>query len=1026
MVNAIIEIIMKTGKKYFKSPYIKGNENYLHNEFSEKLPLDSFIDEQKTNDNNTSRRDFLKFLGFSTAAAVLSSCEAPVRKSIPYLNKPEEIIPGVANYYASTYFQENVFANILVKTREGRPISVSTNKEFEKNINYVGGLNSRGYASVLSLYDSNRLKFPLKNNKEISWSNLDNEIITSLNQLLKTNKKITFLTSTIISPTFQEIISKFSEKYKNFEVVYFDPISKSGILEANKECFGEAFIPTYRFDKAKVIVSFEADFLGDWLDSSHGKQYAKGRNPGKNMSKHYQFESLLSLTGSNADKRVPLNPDQQFNYMLYIFEKLQASKNLIQISNQNHKLILDQICQELVENKGASLIVSGSSDVKNQLVVNAINYLLDNYSTTIDYNRKSNLYSSINSDFENFIEDVTNNKVGAIIINDLNIVYNYPSFKDQLKNIDLKISFSESLDETASLMDFVCAKSHYLESWGDANPYTGVYTLQQPTINPIFNTRESETNLLRWMNISQGFFNYLKSSFSKQALNKSWNKTLHDGYCFQNFEEKDYIFSSSVAKEIINNYSAELKSSVEDTFLILYSKTCMGEGKQSNNPWLQELPDPISKVTWDNYLTISPFYAKKLGLKNWHVANGGLNGDIVNLTNGNKVLQVPIYIQPGQHDNTFGLAFGYGKEKGGKVANGVGVNAFEFFKDLQFVQKNGFSIEKIKGIEHEFACTQNSHTMMGRSIVKETTLKEYLKNPKSGNKDFKLESYKGKVSPNELSLYQEHEPAVHFWNMSIDLNKCNGCGACVIACHAENNVPVVGKEEVRKNRDMHWLRIDRYYSSDMNKDLANEQGIGAIEMYKLMEEPSSSENLEVVFQPVMCQHCNNAPCENVCPVAATTHSKEGLNQMTYNRCIGTRYCLNNCPYKVRRFNWFNYKDNDNFDYNMNDDLGKMVLNPDVTVRARGVMEKCSMCIQNIQKTKLDAKKEGRKVRDGEVNCACETACDTGAIVFGDALDTNSRISKEKKHPRTYALLEELNTQPSVFYKTKVRNKQKIS
>ena len=1032
---------MKKGKKYFKSPYIKGDESYLHNEFSEKLPLDHFITDQQENDHTTSRRDFLKFLGFSTAAAVLSSYETPVRKSIPYLNKPEEIIPGVANYYSSTYFQENVFANILVKTREGRPISVSANKEFEKNIECGGGLNSRGYASVLSLYDSNRLKFPLKNKEEISWKNLDSEIMTALKEVEKTNKKITFLTSTIISPTFKNIISKFSEKYKNFQVVYFDPISKSGILEANNACFGEAFIPTYSFDKAKVIVSFESDFLGEWLDSGHAKQYSKGREPGKNMSKHYQFESLLSLTGSNADKRIPLNPDQQLLYLTYIYDylTLHEGSSLAPVSAYaliNHKPILNQICEELKANKGSSLIVSGSNNVKHQLVVNAINYVLDNYSKTIDWNRKSNLYSSINSDFQEFVQDVQSNKIGALIINDVNIAYNYPSLKDELEKINLKVSFSESLDETASLMNFVCAKSHYLESWGDANPYTGVYTLQQPAINPIFNTRESEVNFLSWMGMNQNFYNYLKSNYKNQNLNKSWNQTLHDGFSEKSYLKQDYIFSSQIATDItqeLNELGPEIfrysngetggSSAWDPVFLMLYSKTSMGEGKQSNNPWLQELPDPISKVTWDNYLTVSPAYAKRLGLKNWHVANGGLNGDIVILKREDKTLRVPIYIQPGQQEHTLGLAFGYGRYSGGKVANGVGVNAFEFFEDLQFAQKNGFSLEKIKRAEHEFACTQNSHTMMGRSIVKETTLKEYLINPKAGNKDFKLESYKGKVSPSELNLYEEHEPAVHFWNMSIDLNKCNGCGACVIACHAENNVPVVGKEEVRKNRDMHWLRIDRYYSSDMTKQKAKEEGIGAIEMYKKMEEPASAENLEVVFQPVMCQHCNHAPCETVCPVAATTHSREGLNHMTYNRCIGTRYCMNNCPYKVRRFNWFNYSENNQFDYNMNDDLGKMVLNPDVTVRSRGVMEKCTMCIQNIQKTKLDAKKERRKIKDGEIKCACEKACDTGAITFGDIMDPNSRVSAEKKNPRSYYLIEELNTQPSVFYKTKVRNKK---
>ena len=1015
---------MKEQKKYFKSPYLKGNEDFLHKEFSDKLPIDHFLADQNNSDYGTSRRDFLKFLGFSTAAAVLSSCESPIQKSVPYLNQPEEIIPGVANFYASTYYQENTFASILVKTREGRPISISSNKDYEKT-SHGGGLNSRGYASVLSLYDSNRLKSPLKNNKELSWEKLDAEVTKSLNLISKTKKKIVYLSPTVISPSHKKILELFQKKYKNFEIVFYDPISKSAIIEANKACFGDSFVPTYNFDKAKVVVSFEADFLGDWLDSSHGRKYSFLRNPGTNMSKHYQFESLLTLTGSNSDKRVPVNPDEQLKYLMYIFSKLSMSDQDIDIENLNHKKLLDNICKELQENQGKSLVVSGSSDPENQIIVNAINYLLDNYSKTIDYNNKSNLYSGVSSIFNRFLDDVEANKIGALIINDLNIIYNFPDLKNKLNNVKLKIQITDSINETSNYMDFTCPKSHFLESWGDAKPYTGIYTIQQPTINPLFNSRESEQILLKWIGVNDSYYNYLKSFYKSLALKKSWNKILHDGYCEIDFKTKDYVFSSKVAQAITKNYSPD-QSVKNNKFLMFYSKTSMGDGYQSNNPWLQELPDPVTKVTWDNYLTINPAHAKKLGLKNWHVSDGALNGDIVLVKMGKKSLKVPVYIQPGQKQNVLGLAFGYGRNESGKVGNGIGVNAFEIYDNFNLVHKNNFSITKVEGVEHEFACTQNSHTMMGRSIVKETTLNEYLKNPKSGNEDFKLESYKGKVSPSELNLYQEWEPSVHFWNMSIDLSKCHGCGACVIACHAENNVPVVGKQEVRKNRDMHWLRIDRYYSSDMTKDLAEEKGIGAIEMYKMMEEPSSEENLEVVFQPVMCQHCNQAPCENVCPVAATTHSNEGLNQMTYNRCIGTRYCMNNCPYKVRRFNWFNYKDNDNFDFNMNDDLGKMVLNPDVTVRARGVMEKCSMCIQNIQKTKLDAKRERRKIRDGEVSCACETACDTGAIVFGDALDSNSRISKEKKHPRTYALLEELNTQPSVFYKTKVRNKNKVN
>ena len=1015
---------MKKQKKYFKSPYLKGNEEYLHNEFSKKVPLDGLFEGDKNlSSTATSRRDFLKFLGFSTAAAVLSSCEAPVRKSIPYLNKPEEIIPGNPNYYASSCFEENIFSSLLVKTREGRPISLKSNDKYSF---HQGGLNSRTYASVLSLYDSSRLKKAKDKNGNV-LNNLDKKVIDKLSLINNQGKQIVLVSPTVISPTTKKTIALLSKKYNNLNVVYCDPISKSGMLNANKDCFGESFIPTYHFEKSNVIVSFGADFLAEWLDSGHAKQYSQKRNPGRGMSKHYQFESLLSLTGSNADKRVPLNPDENLKCILYLLGEIQelgGYEKSVNLELDKHQDLLKNIASELWSNKGKSLVISGSNNESEQVIINKINYLLGNYEKTINTSIKSNLFSSFDSDLEKLYKDVSAGKVGAIITNDYNLAYYHPEFKELLESnkINFKLAICQYMDETASLMDYMIPKSHYLESWGDFNPYTGVYTLQQPTINPLFSTRQSEEMFLAWSGLNISYYDYLKKSYESEN-NIKWNTALRDGVLFENQSAKKYKFSikrNSIQKNVDN--CIKLLNDKKD-FLCLYTKPSMGTGLQSNNPWLQELPDPISKTTWDNYLTVSPSYAKELDLKNWLVADGALNGDVVDLTFNQKVYRLPVYVQPGQAHGTFGVSFGYGRTKAGKVGNNIGINAFKLYENNQLVQKGNFSVNKVSDLEHEFACTQVSHTMMGRKIVKETTLGEYLKDPEAGNEAMKFASYKGDVSPSELNLYEEHTPSMHLWNMSIDLNKCNGCGACIIACHAENNVPVVGKQEIRNNRDMHWLRLDRYYSSDMNKDLAAEQNTGAIEMYAEMEVPSSAENLEVVFQPVMCQHCNQAPCENVCPVAATTHSNEGLNQMTYNRCIGTRYCLNNCPYKVRRFNWFNYKDNDDFDYHMNDDLGKMVLNPDVTVRARGVMEKCSMCVQNIQKAKLDAKKEGRKVRDGEVNIACETACDTGAIVFGDMLDKSSRVVKEKEDPRSYVLLEEYNTKPSVFYKTKVRNKK---
>ena len=1010
---------MKENKKYYNSLGHSTENVNSTNEFDEKLPLDAMLENADTlSASSTTRRDFLKFLGFSSVAATLASCEAPVVKSIPYLNKPEEITPGNPTYYASTYFDENVFASVLVKNREGRPILLSSNE----NPSYGGGVNARCQASVLSLYDSNRLKNPLKLSQPTLWPNIDKDVI---NKLKNSSKKIVLLTSTIISPSTKKILKDFQKKYKNFKVISYDAVSQDAILSANDYSFNERFIPTYQFDKADCIVSFSADFLSDWIDVAHARQYTKNRKPenGK-MSRHYQFESLLSVTGSNADKRVPIKPSEQGKYILRLYDFLLrfSNKKGINSIKTKHDDLIQQIAKELLENRTKSLVVSGSDDVNIQITMNSINGLLDNYGHTINIVRKSNLFSSRNSDITALIQDMKMKEVDMIMFWNTNPVYSLPftDFVDALKNVETKISFSESIDETAALCDYVCPTTNYLESWGDYNPYTEFYTLQQPTISPLFDSRQAQDSFLKWMGKSQNYYNYLKSFF-KQKITSNWNQVLHDGYIDQ-FQEASFdskLMPQHIGNDIIKKISKISSSGIE---LELYLKGSLGLGVYSSNPWLQELPDVISKVTWDNYLTISPSYAKELDLKNWHVANGALDGDIVKLKVGAENINCPVYIQPGQMHGVLGLAFGYGRTKTGKSGEGVGINAFSFYNDLKKVQFEKISIEKVSG-KHEFACTQNSHTMMGRNIVKETNFSDYIKNPKSGNKQFLLHSHKGNVKPSELTLWKEHERDVHFWNMSIDLNSCTGCGACVIACHAENNVPVVGKEEVRKNRDMHWLRIDRYYSSDMTKARAKEEDIGAIEMYKKMEEPSSSENLEVVFQPVMCQHCNHAPCETVCPVAATTHSREGLNHMTYNRCIGTRYCMNNCPYKVRRFNWFNYADNDQFDFNMNNDLGKMVLNPDVTVRSRGVMEKCTMCIQNIQKSKLDAKRERRKIKDGEIKCACEKACDTGAIVFGDVMDKNSRVSKEKKNPRSYYLIEELNTQPSVFYKTKVRNKK---
>ena len=988
---------MEKNKKYWKGIGALGNdpdiEKLAHNEFADHLPVDEFLD-SNLSDTSTSRRDFLKFLGFSTAAATLASCEAPVVKSIPYLVKPDEIIPGVANYYATSIYDGRDYASVLVKNREGRPIKIENNNTCT---------NARVQASVLSLYDSSRLKNPLKKGTDSDWSTLDTEIMERLSNIK--NKKIVLLTSTIISPSFKSILRKFSKKYNNFEHIMYDSVPYDGMLNANMSSFNLRAIPSYHFDKANVIVSFGADFIGNWLNNDYSNDYIKGRNPKKGkMSKHYQLESNLSLTGSNADKRYRIKPSEQKILLSDLYDSLLNQKKPTDLR------LLD-IANKLRNNMRKSIIVCDSNDTETQLIVNNINNLLNNYDNTISLRSPSFLRQGNSNKVNTLIQEMKNGDIGALITHKVNPsynLYNSKEFNQAISQVGLTISTSMHNDETASLMEYVLPENHNLESWGDLHPSHNTYTLMQPTIMPLFNTRQFEETLLKWSGEEISYHKFLSNFWKERGVN--WEKAVHDG--FFDFKDKEPNLKSM---RPLNKNILTFSSSSDEIELIIYEKIGIGDGTQANNPWLQEFPDPISRSCWDNYMTISSKTAKKLNLKNWNVSNGALNGSIVNIiSDGLTIKNVPVMIQPGQADNTVGLAVGYGRTKAGKAANNVGFNAFPF------LNSKNISIQLIEG-EYEFASIQLHHTMMGRDMVKETSLSDYIKNPSSGNKRTTYPTFKGDLPADKLSLYDEHDLKTgHFWNLSIDLTACTGCGECVISCQAENNIPVVGKEEMRRSRDMHWIRIDRYYSSEMTKDLAKEKEISTIAMYKEMEDPS--DNPEVVFQPVMCMHCNNAPCENVCPVAATTHSNEGLNQMTYNRCVGTRYCANNCPYKVRRFNWFQYSDNDKFDFNMNDDYGKMVLNPDVVVRSRGVIEKCSMCIQKIQQIKLTAKNEGRPILDEEAQTVCASSCSTNAIVFGDANNPDSEVSKLKKDERAYDLLDHLNVNPSVFFQTKVRNK----
>lgn len=1057
-------------KKYWKGlEELKNSPEFVqnvNNEFTEQIPVAEFLDDNNLTNSGTNRRDFLKFLGFSVAAASLASCETPVNKAIPYLNKPEEITPGVANWYASTYFDGRDYSSILVKTREGRPIKISGNT-LSKVTN--GATNSRIQASVLSLYDSSRLTGPVTQNGEsIKWSKVDKEVRANLAAITAKGGAIRILSSTIISPSTKAAIDEFTAKYPTTKHVTYDAISFAGIANANAQTFGQAIIPTYHFENAQVIVSIGADFLTNWVEN-FSLAYAKNRKVSKEkpeMSKHYQFESNLSLTGANADERIPVKVSEQAKVVVNLYN---AIAKLVSVSTlPKTELACDamitKVAKDLVANKGKSLVVCGSNDTNVQLIVNEINTLIGSYGKTIDTENPSYLNQSNDKAFADLTAEMAAGKVDAIITYNTNPVYSAPAalkFAEAYNKVGLRISFADRADETASLATFICPDHHYLESWNDFNPRKTHFSLSQPTISPLFaeqnsGTRQAQQTLLKWSGNSSDYHSYIQKIWAERVFpmqgkymtfTEFWNNSLHDGAIEVGkgtetvaLTEKDKpkaVAAEAPKKEEskplepVNLIVAarEINAVTGGEFeLALYEKVAIGNGNQANNPWLQELPDPISKITWDNYVTMSPSEMAKKGYN--LMERQDREASVVNVTVNGVTVELPIVPQPGQANGTIGIAVGYGRDKAGKLSTQtgsvIGKNVFPFVQLVNGTLSYAALNVKIENANKttEIAGTQIHHTLMGREIVKETNLENYKKNPKSGNADEMLVTHSGVKKASTIDLWDEHEKLGHRWGMTIDLNSCIGCGSCVVSCTAENNVAVVGKDQVIKTREMHWLRIDRYYSSDMNKEVAKEEGIGAIDMYLDMENPSAA-NPKVVFQPMMCQHCNAAPCENVCPVLATNHSSDGLNQMTYNRCVGTRYCANNCPFKVRRFNWFNYNENTDFTFNpTQDDLGRMVLNPDVVVRSRGVMEKCSMCVQRIQGGKLEAKKAERKLVDGDVNTACAEACPTNAILFGDLNDADSAISilrKQEAEGRNYFILEELGIKPTVSYLTKVRN-----
>lgn len=984
-------------------------------EFPDVTPEDR-IEETKEAES-TGRRDFLKLMGFSVSAvAVATSCKIPVKKAIPYAfdgrEMIPEVVPGIADYFASTFYDGHSVESILVKVREGRPIKIERNQDSP----LVGnGTTARAQASILDLYDVTRLTGSKKGKDFIDWGQADMEIIEKLTQISSEGKKIILISNSTASPITNKVIDKFKAKYTTVDHVIYDPVSYSAIRLANKTTLGSSVIPSYNFDKADVIVGFNCDFLGTWLlPISNTAQYAQHRVPTKDkptMSRHYQFQSNVTITGSSADYKFTLKPSEEKAALIDLLNAVSGST--LSGGGFENKEAIKKVANDLKNAQGKSLIVSGTNDLDIQLLVNAINATLNNYGQTINTSATLNIAEGDDNKLATVVNELSSN-VGAILLLNCNPVYNTPygaKLKAAIESAPLSVALNYRIDESSQYAQYNCPISHGLESWDALEPIKGIVSFVQPSIRPIFDTRQAQDSLLTWAGESINFHDYIQQEFNLGF--SGWNTNLAKGFIQTEVSGGSTANLSGTVSAI--NTSKVATSGIE---VQLFSSISIGEGNQSNNPFLQELPDPITKVTWDNCLQISYDMAQKEGIADYSNFKKVPTADVT--VNGITVT-LPVIVSFGQPKETVAIALGYGRSKGGRAADGVGKDVYPFTSVKNGLTSFWASDAKItfnKSANYKVSSTQVYGTLMednalpGKEpqyrsgIIKEANLKQYQTHENAGNED------REKILHHLTTLYPAYEYNGHHWGMSIDMNTCIGCNACVVSCNVENNVPVVGPEEVWNNRDMHWIRIDRYYSGDKN-------------------------NPDVAFQPMLCQHCDNAPCENVCPVNATNHSSEGLNQMIYNRCIGTRYCANNCPFKVRRFNWLDYqaadyfgKFNDNrkgfgregtVDY-MYEDLTRMVLNPDVTVRSRGVIEKCSFCAQKIQEGKLTAKKERRKLKDGDIHTACQTACPTNAIVFGDMNDKESEVyNLFFKNARNYHLLEEQHFLPSVGYQVKIRN-----
>jgi molybdopterin-containing oxidoreductase family iron-sulfur binding subunit len=980
------------------------------------------------------RRRFLQLMGASLALAGFGACtRQPVETIVPYVSQPEEIVPGKPLFFATAMTLGGIATGLLIESHEGRPIKVEGNPEHPASL---GATDVFSQASVLSLYDPDRSQTLTFQGDIKPWPAFLGAIRAALAaQPEQRGGGLRILTETVTSPTLSYHLQRFLAAFPAAKWHQYEPAGNSNARAGARLAFEEEASTNYRFDQAEVILALDSDFLTSGPGAlRYARDFADKRRVHKErseMNRLYAVESTPTSTGATADHRLPLRPGEMEAFAWVLAQELgmlgagnipteTAGLRFPMLdpgSSEKLSSWIRAVALDLRRHRGKSIVIAGDEQSPRlHALVHAMNQALGNVGNTVIYTDppEANPVDQTES-LRDLVRDMDSGVAELVLILGGNPVYTAPAdlrFDERLRKVKLSVHLSLYDDETSELCHWHIPEAHFLESWGDARAFDGTVTLTQPLIAPLYRGKTAFEVLAAFTDqperpaydslrdywkgrpesaLASGSGEGSPSSRTRddsspqrsaEDFEKFWRRALHEGF-IPNTAFPEKALSLKWASGVLAQWShvvAPPPSTKPMLELSFRPDPSIFDGRFANNGWLQELPKPITKLTWDNVALVSPATAERLGLGRGIEGSGEdpILTDVVELKSEGRTVRAPIWILPGQADDCITVHLGYGRTRAGRVGTGMGFNAYALRSSSSPWFVSGLEIQKT-GERYPLACTQLHHNLKGRDLLRSETLEEYRKEP-------------GEIERNahkDHSLYPQHEYNGHAWGMAIDLNSCIGCNACVVACQAENNIPVVGKTEVARGHEMHWLRIDSYHKGKL-------------------------ENPETYFQPVLCMHCENAPCEVVCPVGATVHSSEGLNDMVYNRCVGTRYCSNNCPYKVRRFNFLLYSD-------WNTPSLKLMRNPDVTVRSRGVMEKCTYCVQRINSAKITAEKQDREIRDGEIVTACQAVCPAQAIVFGDINDSNSRVSKLKAEARNYGLLSELNTRPRTTYLSALRN-----